>query len=113
METTATPDYERGLTFEKVWAMFQETDRKFKETDLRFKETEKLVMEIAERQKETDKQLKETGKKMGYLDNRFGELAQHLVAPNIMEKFNALSFNFTRCSLNVKIKEPEPFPKLD
>ena len=107
METTATPDYERGLTFEKVWAMFQETDLKFKETDLKFKETDmkfqetdRLIKEIAERQKET-------GNKMGYLDNRFGELAQHLVAPNIMEKFNALDFNFTRCSLNVKIKEPK------
>jgi len=128
METTAMPEYERGLTFEKVWAMFQETDRKFQETDRKFKETdrkfketdrkfqetdrkfqetERLIKENAERQKETDEQMKETSRKIGFLDNRFGELAQHLVAPNIMDKFNTLGLNLTRSSLNVKIKEPK------
>ena len=38
------------------------------------------------------------------MSNRFGELAEHLVAPGIMEKFNDLGFNFTRCAQNVKIK---------
>ncbi|MDR2258459.1 MAG: hypothetical protein LBE14_04850, partial [Treponema sp.] len=36
---------EMGLTFEKVWAMFQETDRKFKETDRQFKETDRKFKE--------------------------------------------------------------------
>ena len=114
MPHTEAIEYERGLTFEKVWAALMEDKE-------HLKETRELVKEIAERQKETDNQIKETGEqikktgeqmketdqKMGFLDNRFGELAQHLVAPNIMEKFNKLSFNFTKCSLNVKIKEPE------
>jgi transducin (beta)-like 1/penicillin-binding protein 2A len=30
-----------GLTFEKVWAMYQETDRKFQETDRKFQETDR------------------------------------------------------------------------
>jgi hypothetical protein len=29
------------LSFEKVWLMFQETDKKFQETDRKFKETDK------------------------------------------------------------------------
>ena len=67
------------LTFEKVWAMFQETDRKFKETD----------------------------RKIGELGNRFGELAEHLVAPGIMEKFNALGYTFTKDSKDVRFRDPE------
>lgn len=31
--------YGQSLTFEKVWEMFQETDRQFKETDRKIKET--------------------------------------------------------------------------
>ena len=69
-----------GLTFEKVWAMFQETDRKFQETDRKFQETEK--------------QMKETDRKIGELGNRFGELAEHLVAPGIAERFNELGYRF-------------------
>jgi len=69
-----------GLTFEKVWAMFQETDRKFQETDRKFQETRE--------------QMKETDRKIGELGNRFGELAEHLVAPGIAERFNELGYRF-------------------
>jgi hypothetical protein len=65
------------LTFEKVWAMFQETDKKFKETD----------------------------RKIGELGNRFGELAEHLVAPNIKQKFNELGFSFEQMSQNIEISD--------
>ncbi|MDR0448806.1 MAG: hypothetical protein LBH07_09080, partial [Treponema sp.] len=51
MEATET------LTFEKVWAMFQEIVLGMKETD----------------------------KRIGELSNRFGEPAEHLVAPSIKE----------------------------
>jgi len=74
-----------GLTFEKVWAMFQETDRKFQETR---------------------EQMKETDRRIGKLGNRFGELAEHLVSPGIMDKFNSLGFNFSEQSLGLKIKDP-------
>ena len=77
-----------ALTFEKVWEMFQETDRKFQETD---------------------RQMKETDRKIGELGNRFGELAEHLVAHGIMEKFNALNFNFENISQNHKITEKGRF----
>ena len=73
-----------ALTFEKVWAMFQETDRRFKETD---------------------RKMKETDRKIGELGNRFGELAEHLVAPNIKEKFKALHFTFEQMSQNIEITD--------
>jgi hypothetical protein len=127
--TTATQarEPEMGLTFEKVWAMFQESDRRMQESDRRMQkmkedmdehlrklseETDRKIQEVAQqiratsektdRQIEkTDRQIKETGRyikatneQLGRLGHRFGELAEHLVAPNIIQKFNALGFHF-------------------
>ena len=86
-ETSNLPDYPTGLTFEKVWAMFQETDRIVQETALQMKETDRRL-------KETERLVKETSKQMGGLNNSFGELAEHLVAPGVVERFNELGFHF-------------------
>ena len=90
----------------------KETDRQIKETSERQKETDRQIKETSERQKETDRQIKETAKQMkktdekfGKLSNRFGELAEHLVVPNIKEKFNALGFTFVRASQNIEITD--------
>jgi hypothetical protein len=111
-----------GLTFEDVWAAMMETDKKFQETDKKFqetaeqmKETDKKFQETAEQMKETDRLIKETresqketdklqkanarqiqalNEQMGGLHNSLGELAEHLVAPSIAEKFNALGYHF-------------------
>jgi len=69
-----------GLTFEKVWLMFQEIGEKQEET--------------ARQMKETDRKMKETDRRIGELSNRFGELAEHLVAPGIADRFNELGHNF-------------------
>jgi len=66
-----------GLTFEKVWALFQESDRR-----------------MEKQWKETDRRMKRLDKQMGNLHNRFGELAEHLVAPSIAKRFNELGFHF-------------------
>ena len=89
---------EAALNFEKVWTLFQETDRKFQETDRKFQE-------LRNDMKETDRRMKETDRKIGELGNRFGELAEHLVAPGIREKFNALDYAFDKCSQNVDIAD--------
>jgi hypothetical protein len=49
--------------------------------------------------------MKETDRKIGELGNRFGELAEHLVAPNIKEKFKTLGFIFEKISQNVVISD--------
>ena len=54
------------LTFEKVWAMFRETDRKFQES-----------------RKQTDRIIQETNRQIGKLGNRFGEMIEHMIVPNI------------------------------
>ena len=106
--SAGAPPTGEGLTFEKVWAMFQETGQKRQETDRRMQEIEKIIQEIAELQKETDRRMQETdrkmqetdritrrnGRQMGYLQNRFGEMAEHLVAPGIYKRFNELGYHF-------------------
>jgi len=78
--------YNKPLSFEQVWQMFQETDRilseKFKETDKQFKETDKQF-------KETDKQFKETDRKIRELDRLFtsqwGKLVESLVEGDLIK----------------------------
>jgi hypothetical protein len=85
-ETTAIheiPDYPRGVTFEEVWAGIKELEKQIKETD-------RIV--------------RRNGRQMGDLHRHFGQLAEHLVAPNIYKRFNERGYNF--CSVvrgNVKI----------
>jgi hypothetical protein len=107
------------LTFEKVWAMFQETDKKFQETTERFKETDKKFQETAEQSRETDKKFqeaaehfKETGRAVkeasrivGDLSNKLGIVVEHLVLANIKEKFNALGYEFTKAGPSVLIED--------
>ena len=77
-----------GLTFEKVWAMFQETDRMLKE------KAERIMTENAEQQKKTERSIKRLNRQMGGLHSSFGELAEHLVVPGIRARFNELGFHF-------------------
>ena len=91
-------DYPKDLTFEKVWAGIQE----LKETQRQgFKELKESQIEADRRMKETDRlwketarQIKRTDAQIGGLHNSFGELAEHLVAPGIVERFNEMGFNF-------------------
>jgi hypothetical protein len=129
-----------GLTFEKVWAMFQETakrmqetdrrmqetdrrmqetdrrmqetdrqiketDRQMKETDRRLEETGRLVEETGRSVEETSRQMKETGRRLGYFDNRFGEILEYMVAPNLREKFMELGFVFPKANNNTEIND--------
>jgi hypothetical protein len=93
MTTETNREPEMGLTFEKVWAMFQETDRKFQE--------------IARKSEETDRQFKETDRKISKLGGRLGELVEHLVAPNILEKFNKLGYVFGKFGLDVSFVDAQ------
>ncbi|MDR1428762.1 MAG: hypothetical protein LBI85_00605 [Spirochaetaceae bacterium] len=58
----------RGLSFEDVWAMFQETDRKM---DKMARETAQIMRETDQKMQETARQMKETDRKIWALGNRF------------------------------------------
>ncbi|MDR0598110.1 MAG: hypothetical protein LBG14_06350 [Treponema sp.] len=113
------PGYE-GLTFEKVWAMFQETDRLFKEqareTDRRIQETDRRIQEtdrrmqeterlLKEQTRETDRQMKDTARKISNLGSRIGDLVEELIAPNIVEKFNKLGYAFGKVAPRVRYQD--------
>jgi hypothetical protein len=75
-----------------------------KETARVVEETSKVVEETSKVVEETSKAVKETTISVGGLNNSFGELAEHLVAPNIHKKFNALGYHFGGISGNQIIK---------
>jgi hypothetical protein len=75
-----------GLAFEKVWAMFQETDKQLKE---QFKETDRL--------------LRQNQKMMSDLGRKFGTIIEHMFIPNLEKKFDALGYEFGKASTNVLI----------
>ncbi|GHT54885.1 hypothetical protein FACS1894109_00360 [Spirochaetia bacterium] len=94
------PVYETGVTFEKVWALFQEIGRKQEENARQIKETDRQM-------KETDRQMKETDKRVGALTNRLGEISEHMIVPNLVSSFKALGYTFEKFSPNTKIEDFE------
>jgi len=72
-ETQTQPIYPKGLDFEQVWA---------------------ALMENREQLKETDRIVKENAKQIGKFSNRFGEIVEYMVAPNLQEKFRGFGLNF-------------------
>ena len=82
--------------------MQKENAEQQKENAKQQKENAKRQEENAEQQKRTDelikrtdKQIKKTARQMGYLSNRFGEMAEHLVKPGIYQRFNELGYHFS------------------
>ena len=91
MATAIARDYPKGVTPEEVWAILRDLAE-------RQKEAAEWQKEADERQKKLDRQMKKTDKRMGFITNRFGELAEHLVAPSIHKRFNELGFFFEEVS---------------
>ena len=92
------------LSFEKVWIMFQETDKRFKETDKilteKFQETDRL---LTEKFQETDRLLtekfQETDKKLNKLEQLFtsqwGKLVESLVEGDVIKILNERGIEVT------------------
>ncbi|MDR2095481.1 MAG: hypothetical protein LBP76_08180 [Treponema sp.] len=76
----------RGLTFEKVWAMFQETDKRI----------DKRSKNIEERLAETDRMIKELSRNIGGVNNSLGKWMEEMVSARLWEKFTAIGFEFTK-----------------
>ena len=100
-----TPMYQEGLTFEKVWEMFQEAGRRLEVTERIVQETTLKMQETDRQMKETDRQMKETDRKIGSLGNRFGEMIEYMVKPNLLKKFNELGFEFTKAYSHATIED--------
>ena len=77
------------ISFEKVWLMFQETDRKFQETD----------RILTEKFQETDIKFRETDKKLNKLERLFtsqwGKLVESLVEGDVITILNQRGIEVT------------------
>jgi len=60
---------EGPLTFEKVWLMFQETDKKFQATDKKMLKTDKKIQE-------TDRIVRNISREIGGIGNNLGEVSE-------------------------------------
>ncbi len=108
---------EGPLTFEKVWRMFQETDKKFRETDRKFLETDRSFKETDKKFQETDKKFKESEKMISALreeyKDRWGELVESLISGNLMRILKARNFSVKKVSPRVRNYKGEPNYELD
>ncbi|MDR1211138.1 MAG: hypothetical protein LBK40_02780 [Spirochaetaceae bacterium] len=82
-----------GPAFEKVWTSIQD---------------------LIESQKVTDRQMKATDKRVGELTNRFGEMVEYMVIPNLLAKFEEMGFVFTKANrTEIKDREHDIFAEVD
>jgi hypothetical protein len=66
--------------FERVWQMFQETDRKFQETEAEIKKTSRQI-------RDTDQKFDKYFGKLKEFDRNWGVLIEALVKPSVGEQF--------------------------
>jgi hypothetical protein len=92
----------KGLTCEKIWAMFRETDRQIKQTGREMKEG---YREMKESYREIRQGIKEASRIVGDLGNKLGIVVEHLVLSNILEKFNELGYEFSKMGPNIRIED--------
>ncbi|MDR1787477.1 MAG: hypothetical protein LBR16_03395, partial [Treponema sp.] len=111
---------EENLKWQKLRESQDRIDRQLEENSRQIREsqdkTDRLLQETALRQQETDRQMQETDRKLresqertdkriSRLGNRIGDLIELFAAANVIEKFQALGFEFTQASQNMKIQD--------
>ncbi len=113
-EPAAVYQPEGPLTFEKVWQMFQETDKKFRERDRKFRDTDRKFQDteriMKEQSKETLQSIRELREE--YKD-RWGELVESLVSGNLLRILKARNFPVHKVSQRVRNYKGEPNYELD
>jgi hypothetical protein len=78
----------KGVTFEEVWAMFQENAR-----------------QLEKMRAETERRIKENERQIGRLGSRLGEVIERLMSPKLQEKFESLGFSFNHVSRNHELQD--------
>jgi hypothetical protein len=99
------------MTFEQLWALFQENAQQQKETDRMMKENAQQMKAQREdfdrRQKKTGCEIKTVNQAIGNLGNRLSSLIEHIVSPNMHRKFNALGYTFTQPNTCVAFRDAD------
>jgi hypothetical protein len=78
------------------------------------RELGKSQEETAQQMKETGKQMRETDKRVGAITNRFGEMVEYMIIPNLVAKFDELGFTFTKANrTKIADREHSVFTEVD
>jgi hypothetical protein len=95
----------KDMTFEKFWASMVKLDEKQAETSEQIRlvsaEAAQRSADTDKKFQDTDKQIKDTwnylkdlGKKFADVTDRLGEIVEHLVSPDMENKFRQFNFDF-------------------
>jgi hypothetical protein len=94
-EMQVNPIYPKGLDFEQVWAALMETRERQEENARQMKES----------REDYERQIKELNKRFGDFTNRFGEVVEYMIAPNLRQKFRELGLNFPKANPNSDVSD--------
>jgi len=83
--TIVIPKNTSDLNFEKVWLMFQETDKKFQKTDEKFQETTLKFQETTLKFQKTDEKFQKTDEKIAKLSDLYGGVSNN--SKDVAEEF--------------------------
>jgi hypothetical protein len=64
-----------------------------------------ILKEVAENQKKTERIVENNAQLIGKLGNRFGEMIEYMVIPNLITKFHELGFVFEKAYRDTVIKD--------
>lgn len=77
-----------GLTFEKVWLLFQESDRRLEKTDRQINALREAVEKTEAQVEKTSQRVDQTSRELGRLGNKLGEFVEGMVRPGLVRLFN-------------------------
>jgi myosin heavy subunit len=80
----------------------KEHDEQMKKHNVEIEEIRAILKETAESMKDTDRRMKENARQMGFVQNKLGEVVEHIVIPNINEKFKYFGYAFGTPQRNIK-----------
>jgi hypothetical protein len=83
----------KKVTWDEIQAGFKELHELQKMTEKAHKETEESFKKF---QNETRKAIKDTQKNIGGLNNSLGSIVEHIMTPDLPQKFKKLGYSFNR-----------------
>ena len=81
---------------DEAWAAIRETQQAHKETEKAIRETQKNIFGLDNAKEEAWAAIRETQKNIGGLSNTLGSLVEHIMTPDLPQKFKKFGFSFNR-----------------
>jgi hypothetical protein len=108
-EWRAETDRQQAKREKEAEARQKEFDRqqvvRRKEAAEQSKELKRLHEKTERAFEKSAAQIEKNSKQLGEINNRFGQVAEHMVAPNLVDKFHEMKFEFSKAGRNLKFKD--------